>query len=46
MGTLAAARDRSAWDRLAARLKPEGRAFIAGPIDKYSDLRTIWTAYA
>jgi hypothetical protein len=29
MSTLAP-RDRGAWERLAASLKPEGRAFIAG----------------
>jgi hypothetical protein len=66
MSTLAP-RDRGAWERLAASLKPEGRAFIAGrpvaardgrvfedisfhrsphAIDKYCDVKTIWTAYA
>ena len=30
MSTLAAPRDRRAWERLSASLKPEGRAFIAG----------------
>ena len=30
VSTAAAQRDRSAWERLAATLKPEGRAFIGG----------------
>ena len=51
MSTLAAPRDRSAWERLAASLKPEGRAFIAGRTvgahdgRVFKDMKTIGTAY-
>src|SRR6516165_11887817 len=41
MSTLAVRRDRSAWERLSATLKPEGRAIIGGRAVEAADGRVF-----